>query len=104
MGMFGGSFSILHWIVVLAVVLLLFGGRGKVSAIMGDFGKGLRNFKTGLKGPDGDAGEDDAAEAIEASTRPAKKAPAKKATAKKAATKKAPAKKKSASKKASAKK
>jgi len=102
--MFGGSFSILHWIVVLAVVLLLFGGRGKVSAIMGDFGKGLRNFKTGLKGPDGDAGEDDAGEAIEASTRPAKKAPAKKAPAKKAATKKAPAKKKSASKKASAKK
>ena len=97
--MFGGSFSILHWIVVLAVVLLLFGGRGKVSAIMGDFGKGLRNFKTGLKGPDGDAGEDDAAEAIEASTRPAKKAPAKKA-----AKKKTPAKKKSASKKASAKK
>ncbi len=97
--MFGGSFSILHWIVVLAVVLLLFGGRGKVSAIMGDFGKGLRNFKTGLKGPDGDAGEDDAAEAIESSARPAKKAPAKKAT-----TKKAPAKKKSASKKASAKK
>lgn len=102
--MFGGSFSILHWIVVLAVVLLLFGGRGKVSAIMGDFGKGLRNFKTGLKGPDGDAGEDDAAEAIEASTRPAKKAPAKKAPAKKPAKKKAPAKKKSASKKASAKK
>ena len=102
--MFGGSFSILHWIVVLAVVLLLFGGRGKVSAIMGDFGKGLRNFKTGLKGPDGDAGEDDAAEAIEESTRPAKKAPAKKAPAKKAATKKAPTKKKSASKKASAKK
>jgi len=102
--MFGGSFSILHWIVVLAVVLLLFGGRGKVSAIMGDFGKGLRNFKTGLKGPDDDAGEDDASEAIEASTRPAKKAPAKKAPAKKAATKKAPAKKKSASKKASAKK
>ena len=102
--MFGGSFSILHWIVVLAVVLLLFGGRGKVSAIMGDFGKGLRNFKTGLKGPDGDAGEDDMAEAIEASTRPAKKAPAKKAPAKKAAMKKAPAKKKSASKKASAKK
>ena len=102
--MFGGSFSILHWIVVLAVVLLLFGGRGKVSAIMGDFGKGLRNFKTGLKGPDGDAGEDDASEAIEASTRPAKKAPTKKAPSKKAATKKAPAKKKSASKKASAKK
>jgi len=97
--MFGGSFSILHWIVVLAVVLLLFGGRGKVSAIMGDFGKGLRNFKTGLKGPEGEAEDDDVAEAIEAAPRPAKKA-----AAKKAATKKAPAKKKSASKKASAKK
>ena len=97
--MFGGSFSILHWIVVLAVVLLLFGGRGKVSAIMGDFGKGLRNFKTGLKGPDGEADDDEVAEAIEAAPRPTKKA-----AAKKAATKKATAKKKSASKKASAKK
>tara|TARA_A100001388_G_C28460663_1_gene353055 strand:- start:103 stop:396 length:294 start_codon:yes stop_codon:yes gene_type:complete len=97
--MFGGSFSILHWIVVLAVVLLLFGGRGKVSAIMGDFGKGLRNFKTGLKGPDGETVDDGAAEKIEDAPRPAKKAPAKKAAAKKGSTKK-----KSASKKASAKK
>ena len=85
--MFGGTFSILHWIVVLAVVLLLFGGRGKVSAIMGDFGKGLRNFKTGLKGPEEDASED--AEAIEE----APKAAAKKATPKKAAVKKTTAKK-----------
>ncbi len=97
--MFGGSFSILHWIVVLAVVLLLFGGRGKVSAIMGDFGKGLRNFKTGLKGPDGDADGEEVKEAIEAAPHPAKKA-----TAKKAATKKASKKKKPASKKASGKK
>ena len=97
--MFGGSFSILHWIVVLAVVLLLFGGRGKVSAIMGDFGKGLRNFKTGLKGPEGDTVDDDAAETIEATPRPAKKAAVKKAAAKKGS-----AKKKSASKKASVKK
>ena len=107
--MFGGSFSILHWIVVLAVVLLLFGGRGKVSAIMGDFGKGLRNFRTGLKGPEADEAEDEAAGAIEDAPRPAKKSPAKKkAPAKKAAAKKAAAKKasakKAASKKASAKK
>jgi len=93
--MFGGTFSILHWIVVLAVVLLLFGGRGKVSAIMGDFGKGLRNFKTGLKGPEEEAEE---AEAIEPAPKPATKKPAakkaapKKAAAKKAATKKASAK------------
>ena len=100
--------SPLQWIVILAVVLLLFGGRGKISAIMGDFGKGLRNFKTGLKGDEADAvAEDDAeVEVIEAA--PAskkatkKKAPAKKATAKKATAKKAASKK--ASKKSAAKK
>ena len=98
--MFGGTFSILHWIVVLAVVLLLFGGRGKVSAIMGDFGKGLRNFKTGLKGPEEDAGEE--ANAIEGAPKAAKKRAAKKVAPKKAAAKKATAKKATA-KKASAK-
>ena len=104
--------SPLQWIVILAVVLLLSGGRGKISAIMGDFGKGLRNFKTGLKGDEADAvAEDDAeVEVIEAA--PAskkatkKKAPAKKAvkkaTAKKATAKKAASKK--ASKKSAAKK
>ena len=94
--MFGGTFSILHWIVVLAVVLLLFGGRGKVSAIMGDFGKGLRNFKTGLKGPEEDA--TDEAEAIEDAPKAAKKPVAKKAAQKKATAKKASAKKASAKK------
>ena len=102
--MFGGTFSIMHWLVVLAVVLLLFGGRGKVSAIMGDFGKGLRNFKTGLKG-DGDAADADDAEeveVIEETPAPKKKVPAKKASAKKkaGAKKKAPAKKAAAKKKA----
>ena len=88
--MFGGTFSILHWIVVLAVVLLLFGGRGKVSAIMGDFGKGLRNFKTGLKGSDDDAEIDALVDEPKASptTVAAKKTAAKKAKAKKAFAKK----------------
>ena len=102
--MFGGSFSILHWIVVLAVVLLLFGGRGKVSAIMGDFGKGLRNFKTGLKGAEAEGSEEEAAEAIEDAPRPTKKAAAKKSPAKRKAPAKKAAAKKAASKKASAKK
>jgi len=94
--MFGGTFSILHWIVVLAVVLLLFGGRGKVSAIMGDFGKGLRNFKTGLKGSEEEAD----AEAIEE----APKTTAKKASSKKVAAKKKAVRKKATAKKSSAKK
>ena len=33
--------------IVLIVVLLLF-GRGRVSEIMGDFGKGISSFKKGL--------------------------------------------------------
>jgi sec-independent protein translocase protein TatA len=43
-----GSLSIWHWLIVLAVVLLLFGGGGKISKLMGDFGKGLKSFKKGL--------------------------------------------------------
>ena len=44
-----GAFSIWHWLIVLAVVLVLFGGGGKVSRLMGDFGKGLKNFKKSMK-------------------------------------------------------
>ena len=47
-----GTFSIWHWLVVLAVVLVLFGGKGKISALMGDFGKGLKSFKKGIKDED----------------------------------------------------
>jgi sec-independent protein translocase protein TatA len=47
-----GSLSPLHWLIVLAVVLLLFGGRGKISSLMGDFGKGLSAFKKGVGGGD----------------------------------------------------
>ncbi len=43
-----GSFGPIHWIIVAAVVLLLFGGRGKISSLMGDFGKGLSAFKKGV--------------------------------------------------------
>ncbi len=48
-----GFTSIWHWLIVLAIVLVLFGGRGKVSALMGDLGKGLKNFKKGMKDNDG---------------------------------------------------
>ena len=44
-----GAFSIWHWVIVLVVVLVLFGGKGKISALMGDFGKGLKSFKKGMK-------------------------------------------------------
>ena len=81
-----GFTSIWHWIIVLAVVLILFARPGKISGIMGDFGKGLRSFKEGVKNPEEDAVS---AEAIE-ETAAKKVAPAKKkTTAKKPAKKKA---------------
>lgn len=46
-----GSFSIWHWLIVLAVVLLLF-GRGKIPELMGDVAKGIKNFKQGMTDED----------------------------------------------------
>ncbi|PNG25173.1 twin-arginine translocase TatA/TatE family subunit [Methylocella silvestris] len=43
-----GSLSIWHWLIVGAVVLLVFGGKGKISDIMGDVAKGIKSFKKGL--------------------------------------------------------
>jgi sec-independent protein translocase protein TatA len=43
-----GSFSIWHILILGAAALLLFGGRGKISDFMGDFGKGIKSFKKGL--------------------------------------------------------
>ena len=51
-----GSLSIWHWLVVGAIVLLVFGGRGKISDMMGDVAKGIKAFKKGLS-------EDEAAQA-----------------------------------------
>lgn len=36
-------------LIILLVVLLLFGGRGKISSVMGDMARGIRSFRTGLK-------------------------------------------------------
>ncbi len=46
-----GGLSIWHWLVVLAIVLLLFGG-GKVSTLMGDFAKGIKAFKKNMADED----------------------------------------------------
>ncbi|MET0272616.1 MAG: twin-arginine translocase TatA/TatE family subunit [Phenylobacterium sp.] len=52
-----GSFSIWHWLIVLVIVAILFGGRGKLSNIMGDAAKGIRAFKDGLKGEEAETEE-----------------------------------------------
>jgi len=82
-----GAFSIWHWIIVLIVVLILFGGKGKLSSIMGDFGKGLKNFKDQVKS------NKDIEEEVEVISK--KKTTPKKKTAKKSVKKKQPTKNKS---------
>jgi twin arginine-targeting protein translocase, TatA/E family len=46
-----GSFSVWHWLIVLAIVLLLF-GRGKIPELMGDLAKGIKSFKKGMSDDD----------------------------------------------------
>jgi sec-independent protein translocase protein TatA len=43
-----GSFGIWHWLIVLAIVLVLFGGGGKIPKLMKDLGEGVTAFKKGL--------------------------------------------------------
>ena len=44
-----GGLSIWHWLLVIAVIAVLFGGRGKLTNVMGDFAKGIKAFKHGMK-------------------------------------------------------
>ncbi len=53
-----GSFSIWHWLIVLAVILVLFGGGNKISGLMGDFAKGIKSFKKNMAEPDDESMED----------------------------------------------
>jgi sec-independent protein translocase protein TatA len=47
-----GGLSIWHWLLIIAVFAVLFGGRGKISGVMGDFAKGIKAFKAGMKDDD----------------------------------------------------
>jgi sec-independent protein translocase protein TatA len=47
-----GGLSIWHWLIFLVVALLLFGGSGKISSIMGDVAKGIKSFKKGMSEDD----------------------------------------------------
>lgn len=47
-----GGLSWVHWMVVIVLALLLFGGRGKISQLMGDFAQGIKAFKKGMSDDD----------------------------------------------------
>ena len=63
-----GSLSIWHWLIFGAVALLLFGGKGKISDIMGDVAKGIKSFKKGMADDDDMPKKPDAPKSIEAQT------------------------------------
>jgi sec-independent protein translocase protein TatA len=52
-----GAMSMWHWLIVLGLGVLLFGGGGKISSIMGDVAKGVKSFKKGLSEDDTPAAE-----------------------------------------------
>ena len=54
-----GGLSVWHWLIFLAVALLLFGGSGKISSIMGDVAKGIKSFKKGMSEDEETAKKDD---------------------------------------------
>ncbi len=56
-----GGINPVQLIIVLALVLLFFGGRGKISAMMGDMAKGLRSFRKGMKEDDDETATEPAA-------------------------------------------
>ena len=60
-----GSLSVWHWLIVLVVAVLLFGGSGKISNIMGDVAKGIKSFKKGMKEDDEIAQDADAPKTID---------------------------------------
>ncbi len=60
----GGAFHWSHILLIAVVALLLFGGRGKLSGLMGDAAKGIKAFKDGLKDTDSDKPSDERAGAL----------------------------------------
>ncbi len=58
-----GSLSPIHWMIIAVLALLLFGGKGKITGIMGDTAKGIKAFKDGLKDDEQKAAEAKAATA-----------------------------------------
>jgi sec-independent protein translocase protein TatA len=60
-----GSLSIWHWLIVGAILLLLFGGRGKISEMMGDVAKGIKAFKRGMSDEEAEKKSDGTVKAID---------------------------------------
>ena len=70
-----GGLSIWHWLIFLAVAMLLFGGSGKISSIMGDVAKGIKSFKKGMSEDDEPVKKEEPPKALETAGKPAETRP-----------------------------
>ena len=66
-----GSLSIWHWLLFLTVALLVFGGSGKISSIMGDVAKGIKSFKKGMSEDEETVKKDEPPKVLEGAARQA---------------------------------
>ena len=72
-----GFTSIWHWVIVLIIIVILFGGRGKLSSLMGDLGTGLRSFKRGMNKDDDQEVNEAQSKQLEVGTDPPAEEPVK---------------------------
>ena len=68
-----GGMSIWHWVILLAIVMLVF-GAGRIPRVMGDLAKGIKSFKAGMK--DEEVASDEAAKRVEGAAIDGKPVPA----------------------------
>ena len=61
-----GSLSIWHWLILGTVAMLAFGGKGKISSVMGDVADGIKAFKKGKADDSVEARNAEEQKAIEA--------------------------------------
>jgi sec-independent protein translocase protein TatA len=67
-----GSFSVSHWVIVLAIVLLVFGTK-KLGNMGSDLGKALKGFKDGVRGEEDTSAQAGVASQVECTTSEAKR-------------------------------
>jgi sec-independent protein translocase protein TatA len=67
-----GEFSPIHWLIVLAIIVILFGGR-RIPEVMRGMGEGIRSFKEGMRGDSNNPPQNTAPPANTAVSSPAEK-------------------------------
>ncbi len=60
-----GGLSLPHLLLAAVIILVLFGGKGKISELMGDVAKGIKSFKKGLADDEAPAPAPEASKTID---------------------------------------